>query len=120
MSGPLILVVDDEFLIRLTLADALANDGFAVLEAADGEDALRILAATPGVAVLLTDLHLPGGMDGTEVARRARLLRRDLPVIYMTGQPGGPPQPASPRDAFIAKPYLPSEVCAAVRRTIGG
>ena len=119
MTGARILVVEDEFLIRLTLAEALTDDGFTVIEAGDGAAALRAFEAAPDVALLLTDLHLPGGLDGGEVARCVRQIRPSLPVIYITGQPEGPETPSSPRDAIIVKPYLPSEVCAAVRRMIG-
>ena len=112
-----ILIVEDEFLIRLTLSEALTDDGFEVVEAATGAEALGAMSAD--VAVLVADMQLPGGMNGAEVARRARLVKPDLPVIYMTGRPDSAAAAATPRDAFIAKPYLPSDVCATVRRMLG-
>ena len=120
MARPKVLIVEDEFLIRLTLSEALADDGFEVIEAADGAEALQALPGHDDMALLLTDIQLPGGMNGMEVARRVRADLPDLPVIFMTGRPdsaGG--APVSAQNVFIAKPYLPSEVCAAARRLTG-
>ena len=117
MAARKILIVEDEFLIRLTLSEALSDDGFEVIEAGNGEEAIE--AMTPDVAVLVTDMQLPGGMDGAEVARRARAAQPALQVIYMTGRPESVAALTTPRDAFIAKPYLPSEVCATVHRLLG-
>ncbi len=121
MSLAKILIVEDEFLIRLTLAEALSEDGFDVIEAASGKEAVDLLASHQDVALLLTDIQLPGGMNGIEVARAARCMTPDLPVIYMTGRPDRIAAAAtSPHDVFIAKPYLPSEICATARRLTGG
>ena len=120
MAGAKILIVEDEFLIRLTLAEALTDDGFEVAEAASGDDALAMLEQDPGIELLLTDIQLPGKLDGVALAQAVRLLAPSMPVIFMTGRPdsmldlGG-----SERDALIAKPYLPSEVCATARRLTG-
>src|SRR5947209_2283421 len=114
MPGPKILIVEDEFLIRLTLAEALADEGFRVVEAESGDEALALLDAEE-ITLLLTDIQLPGSMDGLALAREARRRWPDIPVIYMTGRPDTmrADQPASAHDVYIAKPYLPSEVCAA-------
>ena len=120
MPIPKVLIVEDEFLIRLTLAEALSDDGFEVIEAPSGEAALQALQAHPDMALLLTDIQLPGALNGMEVARAARLSIPALPVIFMTGRPDSMGTTAtSALDVFIAKPYLPSEVCAAARRLTG-
>ena len=114
-----ILIVEDEFLIRLTLAEVLADEGYEVLEAETGDDAVEILESSPDIAVLLTDIQLPGKLDGRALARHARQNRPDLPVIFMTGRPetmqglstGG-------REEYVAKPYLPSDICKAVKRML--
>ena len=116
MNGPKILVVEDEFLIRLTLSEALADEGYTVMEATNGEEALRILSAD--VALLITDMQLPGKINGAEIARRAREILPELPVIFMTGRPERIGSTTSSRDTFITKPYLPTEVCIAVRRML--
>ncbi|MBV9735237.1 MAG: response regulator [Acidisphaera sp.] len=117
--GPRLLIVEDEFLIRLTLATALAEDGFQVSEAASGEEALALLAAVEPIDLLLTDIQLSGALDGLALARAARRQAPDLPVIFMTGRPELAREAGSANDAFVAKPYLPSEVCATARRLLG-
>jgi CheY-like chemotaxis protein len=114
-----VMIVEDEFLIRLTLAEALADDGFEVLEAADANEALALLGETPDISLLLTDIQLPGGRDGVALARAVRERSPDIPVLYMTGRPDSISRGATaPGDGFIAKPYLPSEVCVTARRLI--
>ena len=92
-----ILIVEDEFLIRLTLSEVLSDEGYEVLEAETGDDALEILV------------------------RHARQTRPDLPVIFMTGRPDTiAGQITHPHEMFVAKPYLPSEICRAVKRMLEG
>ena len=113
------LVVEDEFLIRLTLAEILADEGYVVLEADSGDDALKLLQSDPAIAILLTDIQLPGSLDGRALVRRAREDRPDLPVIFMTGRPPASGDGSSGIEAtYVAKPYLPSEICNAVRRLL--
>ena len=116
-----ILVVEDEFLIRLTLAEVLADEGYDVLEAESGDEGAAMLAANPDIAVLLTDIQLPGKLDGRALVEQARKARPDLPVIFMTGRPDAM-EPLTPgrREIYVPKPYLPSEICAAVKRMLAG
>jgi DNA-binding response OmpR family regulator len=81
-----VLIVEDEPLVSDLLADVLTKQGFAVQAAWTASEALRHLAAEPRVDILLTDIDLPGGMDGAALAREARRRRPDLPVLYTTGQ----------------------------------
>ena len=88
-----------------------------MLEAEDGAAALALLHGDPSVALLLTDMQLPGRMDGHALAAEARKTRPDLPVIYTSGRPDVSAR--GPRDVFLAKPYLPSDIISAVRRMTG-
>ena len=113
---PRILVVEDEFLIRLTLVEALGDEGFDVIEAETGDAALPILQGDPTIRVLLTDIQLPGSLNGTTLAQRARLTRPDLPVLFMTGRPDPVAEAGASRlDRYISKPYTLSDICKAVR-----
>ncbi len=116
MSGTRILIVEDEFLIRLTLAEALCDEGFDVVEAETGDAALRLIEADPTIRLMLTDMQLPGTLDGASLAAHARRHNPELPIIFVTGRPEAVGALLTRRDLFIAKPYLPSEVCAAARR----
>ena len=101
----LLLLVEDDPLVRTTLAEALADAGFEVLEAEDAESALRMVAEHDDLAALLTDINLPGA-DGFALARAARRLRPNLPVVYASGRYREPdPQRALPDAAFLAKPF---------------
>ncbi len=114
---PRVLVVEDEFLIRLTLVEALSDEGFKVLEAETGDAALPMLQSDPAICLLLTDIQLPGSMNGRALATKARENLPNLPIIYMTGRPetAGDGQ-LSARDVFISKPYTLVDICQAAKR----
>jgi CheY-like chemotaxis protein len=114
MDRKRVLVVEDDFLIRLTLAEALADDGFEVLESGTAAEALACFESDGPIHLMMTDIQLPGGMDGAQLAAEVRAQWPDVPMIFMSGRP--PAGAAAPRDVYIAKPYLPSDVCAAARR----
>lgn len=119
MSRPRILLVEDEFLIRLTLAEGLSDAGFEVIEASDGDEALALLGAESRLDLLLTDVRLPG-ISGHSLVEQARRRFARLPVIVMSGQLEDTSALAAGGETlFIAKPYLPSEIAAAARRLLG-
>ena len=101
-----ILVVEDEALISAMVADALEEQGFTVHVVSNAADALRHIQSGARVDALFTDVNLPGGMDGSELATRVRALRPDLPIVYASGRwnPDGQSQLVS-RSVFLAKPY---------------
>ena len=84
-----VLVVEDEAHVRMVVAEGLADLGYTVLEAADGRSGLRIIEGTASINLLLSDVGLPGGMNGRQLADAARQLRPDLKVLFMTGYAGG-------------------------------
>ena len=120
MNSARVLIVEDDFLIRLTLSEALAADGFDVVEAGSADEAAEMLASGLAVGLLLTDIQLPGKRDGWALAHEARLAQPNLPVIFTTGSPNRDPHAAlHPADLYIEKPYLPSRICAAARTMLG-
>ena len=84
-SGKTVLVVDDEPTVRMLVVDALAELGYACLEAPDGSAGLRILQSNSDVDLLITDVGLPGGLNGRQVADAARALKPELKVLFITG-----------------------------------
>jgi signal transduction histidine kinase/DNA-binding response OmpR family regulator len=84
-AGETVLVIDDEPTIRLVLVDLLQDAGYQVLEAADGPGGLRILQSDTRIDLLVTDVGLPGGMNGRQVADAGRVLRPKLKVLFITG-----------------------------------
>jgi CheY-like chemotaxis protein len=105
-----VLFVEDEFLISEWVAQALSEQGFAVQAVSSAAEALMALRADP-VDVLFTDINLPGGMDGTALARRAREMQPDLPVVYASASASMlDPAQRVPRSSFVPKPYEPAAV----------
>ena len=83
-TDKIILVVEDESVVRLLIVEVVNDLGYRVLEAADGQSALRILQSTQRVDLLVTDIGLPG-LNGRQVADGARSTRPELKVLFMTG-----------------------------------
>ncbi len=83
--GETILVIDDEPTVRMLMVDVLQDTGYRVLEAIDGPEGLRILQSDTRIDLLLTDVGLPGGMNGKRVADAGRELRPNLKVLFVTG-----------------------------------
>jgi|CXWL01.1.fsa_nt_gi PAS domain S-box-containing protein len=84
-EGEIILVVDDEPILRMLMLDVLQESGYRALEAADGPSALKILDSDTRIDLLISDVGLPGGMNGRQVADAARRKRHDLKVLFITG-----------------------------------
>jgi PAS domain S-box-containing protein len=85
VQGETVLVIDDEPLVRMLVTDVLRELGYAVIEADDGPSGLKILRSAVRIDLLITDIGLPGGLDGGQVAEAARKLRPTLKVLYITG-----------------------------------
>ena len=84
-QGETILVIDDEPLVRMLVTDVLRELGYAAIEAADGRAGLKILKSAARIDLLITDIGLPGGMDGGQLAEEARKLRPAVKVLFITG-----------------------------------
>jgi hypothetical protein len=84
-AGETVLVIDDEPTIRFLMVDLLQDAGYQVLEAADGPEGLKILQSDTRIELLVTDVGLPGGMNGRQVADAGRVLRPKLKVLFITG-----------------------------------
>lgn len=109
----LILIVEDDVLVRMVAAAALEDAGYRVIEADCAIEALELLAAEETISVLFTDINM-AGMDGLELARLASSRNPDLMVVLTSGyeQPGPDELPRHGR--FLPKPYLPEEMVAAI------
>lgn len=112
-----ILLVEDEVLLREMARDDLEDLGFTVICAGNSEEALRVLETATPLAALFTDIRMPGAHDGWELARRARKLRPDLPVLYVSGYCADDLQPVS-GGLFISKPYRLRDIQEALDQLI--
>ncbi|MBS0246582.1 MAG: response regulator [Proteobacteria bacterium] len=112
-----VLLVEDEELISMVVADELRERGFIVQEVSTAEEALRHLQSGAPVDVVFTDVNLPGDIDGAELAERARTMRPDLPILYASGRYAEfGLKGMVARSLFVPKPYSPSEVCTLIER----
>lgn len=84
-SGETVLVVDDEVTIRFLIDEVLEEQGYSVICAAEGQAALKVLQSSARIDLLVTDVGLPNGMNGRQVADAARALRPGLQVLFITG-----------------------------------
>jgi CheY-like chemotaxis protein len=112
----LILVVDDEALVRMMLVDVLDDAGFKVMEAARADEALHVLATVPEVQVVVTDVEMPrGSINGFELARRVRDDRQDIGVVIASGRVAPVPGDLPPGAHFVGKPVRPERLLELVR-----
>lgn len=84
-GGQTILVVDDQATIRHLIKEVLEENGYTVIRAADGASGLKVLQVGARVELLITDVGLPNGMNGRQVADHARAMRPGLKVLFITG-----------------------------------
>ena len=84
-AGETVLIIDDEPTVRMLMSDVLAEAGYAVLAAPDGPAAMLILESDRRIDLLITDVGLPGGMNGRQVADAARVRRPGMKVLFVTG-----------------------------------
>jgi len=101
---PTVLVVEDEVLIRLLIADELRNQGIHVLEASNADEALTVLESELPIEVLFTDIRMPGRLDGIGLTRLARERYPHIRLILTSShQPQGYARDSA--DVFLSKPY---------------
>lgn len=106
--GETVLVVDDEPTVRMLVREVLEDLGYAALTAADGEAGMMVLRSAVRIDLLITDIGLPGGMNGKQVAEAARVARPGLKVLFITGYAEKAVLGDSPLDEgmqVLAKPF---------------
>jgi CheY-like chemotaxis protein len=81
-----ILIIEDEAFIRMALADALEDEGYAVTEASNGLEAIGLLADPERIDAIITDVDMPGGISGLDIVRMIRLTGRSIPAIVVSGR----------------------------------
>lgn len=119
VAVPVVLLVEDEPLVRLVMADLLLESGFRVIEAANAAEALTVLEAGVQVSVLLADVDMPPGINGYELAHQVYARWPTIEVLVTSGRrwPGDGDLP--PGAAFLAKP-CPNDVIVAHVRSAAG
>jgi two-component system, response regulator PdtaR len=114
-----VLLVEDEALVRMMAADVLREEGgFKVVEVVNAEEALTVLEATADVRALVTDVEMPGSLDGFTLARVVKQAWPHIGIVVTSGRmaPGLNDLPSGA--LFVAKPYRPADLVAAVRTVL--
>ena len=109
-----VLIVEDEILIRMLLAEALRQADCEVIEAANAEEAFAVLHTSPDPDVIVTDVRMPGSVDGFELAAYVRRTKPGLKVIITSGH-AGPNGAIGLADAFLPKPYELGAIVSRIR-----
>jgi CheY-like chemotaxis protein len=111
-----VLVVEDQTLVRMFMTDFLDEAGFKVFEAVSADEALTVLEARPDVQAVVTDIEMPGSMNGIELAQVIQDRWPGTGLIVTSGRQR-PGQDDLPEEAaFLAKPYLPETVISVIRQ----
>lgn len=113
-----VLIVEDEPLVRMLGADVLEEAGFEVVEAFNGDEALQVLEARPDIDVLFTDVNMPGSLDGLDLARVVHARRPDIKLLISSGQVRLSDEQIPDAGRFLPKPYAPEAIVRHVRELI--
>jgi CheY-like chemotaxis protein len=116
--GATILLVDDEPLILITIADQLEELGYQVSTAASGDEAHALIRAGTSFDLLLTDIRMPGAMDGVALVRYVKEARPGTKTMMMSGWAGSPNLSDRSADRFLQKPFTTARLEAEVRQLL--
>jgi CheY-like chemotaxis protein len=115
----MVLIVEDEFLLRMDAAEMFEEAGFDVLEAANADDAIALLEMRSDIEVIFTDIDMPGSMDGLKLAHAVRGRWPPIRIVTTSGQFGIGRDQLPVGGEFIAKPYDFDDVAATIRGLMG-
>lgn len=117
-SDAVILVVEDEILIRMDVVDQLTGLGYSVIEASTGREALEALTTGDGVCILFTDVDMPGDLDGIMLAHEVSRTRPEIGIIVTSGKTALGEDALPEGSRFYSKPYVPATVHAAIQEML--
>jgi CheY-like chemotaxis protein len=114
LREPVLLVVEDEVLIRLSTSDFLRNEGFTVLEAGSAREALTVLKARSDVSVVVTDIHMSGALEGLDLIRE---IRQSFPAVKIVTASAY--QITEAVEAAVTKPYSLERLASVIKSLLG-
>jgi CheY-like chemotaxis protein len=115
---PVVLIVEDEFLVRMDTRATLETAGFDVIEAGDADEAIAILTARNDIRLVFTDVHMPGSMDGLKLAHFVRDGWPPVKVVATSGHARITDSDLPEGVRFVPKPYSAAEITATLRELI--
>ena len=114
-----VLVAEDEALVRMLATDVLEDAGYEVVETRNAAEALALLQKRTDVRAVFSDIEMPPGMNGLELAREVRKRWPGMAILIASGKMRPGPEELPPGARFIPKPYEPDMVVRALRAIVG-
>jgi CheY-like chemotaxis protein len=118
-SPIVVLVVEDDPLLRMLATDVVLEAGYMALEAGDADQALVLLEARPDIALLFTDIDMPGSMDGLKLAQAVSDRRPPIKTLIVSGQVSPKPSDLPSNSRFVVKPYRTAALVGELRALLG-
>jgi CheY-like chemotaxis protein len=119
-TRPVVLIVEDEFLLRMDAVDMIAAAGFDVVETGDADEAIGILESRRDITVVFTDIQIPGSMDGLNLARAIRGRWPPIKILATSGLVDVGEKDLPEGGRFLPKPYHPRQLARVLRELTGG
>jgi CheY-like chemotaxis protein len=116
--SPVVLIVEDEPLVRIGILENLAEAGFEVIEARNADEAIAILERRPDIHVVFTDIEMPGSMDGLRLAHFVRHRWPPIKIIATSGYARVAEDNLPEGSRFLPKPYTHHEVARTIRELV--
>jgi two-component system, response regulator PdtaR len=117
---PVVLVVEDDFLLRMDAVDIVRSVGFDAVEASNADEAIAILEARPTIHVVFTDIQMPGSMDGLKLAKFINDRWPPIKIMTTSGRVRITGDDLPDGGRFIPKPYSPAQVIGTLRELMAG
>jgi CheY-like chemotaxis protein len=117
---PVVLIVEDDFLLRMDAAEMIKGVGFDVIEAANADQAIEVLEAHPDIIVVFTDIQMPGSMDGLKLAQAVRGRWPPIKIIATSGRLNVGEVDLPEGGRFLPKPYSHAQVARVLRELTAG
>jgi CheY-like chemotaxis protein len=118
-APPVVLVVEDEPLLRMLAVELVEEAGFIAIEAEDADEAVTLLESRADIALLFTDIHMPGSMDGLKLAHAVRDRWPPIKILVVSGKQRPQLSDLPPNSCFFAKPYQTSALVEELRSLVG-
>jgi CheY-like chemotaxis protein len=117
IGAPVILLVEDDVLVRLATAELLRDEGYVVLEAVNAGEAVALIQTGHPIDLVMSDVRMPGEMDGLQLSFAVKQLRSNVPVMLFSSHL--PDDGDHCGDAFLQKPYRPDDLFRLVSKLVG-
>ena len=117
-SRPVILIVEDDLLVRMNALETIGEAGFEVIEASNADEAIAVLEKRHDIHLIFTDIRMPGSMDGLKLARAVRGRWPPIKIVATSGLVDVGEKDLPEGGRFLAKPYSPDELAGVLHDLI--